>query len=110
VNAGLELAKQIDAGLCPDPHAVYVACGSCATSAGLALGLAAGGVSTTVVAVRTTDRLFANPFRLKRLVYHAEHLLRRRDPHFPQVAGRAFESLLLDHVEFGKGYGKPTPS
>lgn len=110
VNAGLELARQIDAGECPDPDAVYVACGSCATAAGIALGLAAGGVCTKVMAVRTTDRLLANSLQLKRLVYKAEHLLRSIEPRFPHVARRAFHSIELDHMEFGKGYGRPTPS
>jgi D-cysteine desulfhydrase len=110
VNAGLELARQIDAGECPDPDAIYVACGTCATAAGLALGLAAAGVDTQVVAVRATDRLLANPLHLRRLVYKAEHVLRSLEPRFPQVAGRAFQSIELDHVEFGRGYGQPTPS
>jgi 1-aminocyclopropane-1-carboxylate deaminase/D-cysteine desulfhydrase-like pyridoxal-dependent ACC family enzyme len=110
VNAGIELAHQIDEGLCPDPDAVYVSCGTCATAAGLALGLAAAGVDTRVVAVRTTERWLANPFRLKRLVYKAEGLLRAKERRFPEVAARAFASIELDHVEFGKGYGKPTPS
>jgi D-cysteine desulfhydrase len=110
VNAGLEMAKQIDAGLCPDPDAVYLACGSCATAAGIALGLAAGGVDTKVVAVRATDRWLANPFHVRRLIYRAEHVLRKIEPRFPPVAGRAFASVQFDHDEFGKGYGIPTPA
>lgn len=109
VNAGLELAQQIDAGMCPDPQAVYVACGTCATAAGLALGLAAGGVRTTVVAVRVTEALFANRLNLARLVRGAEALLRAREPQFPRVAGVAIDSLVLSDQEFGRGYGLPTP-
>ncbi len=110
VNAGLELATQIDAGLCPDPDAVYVACGSCATTAGIALGLAAGGVDTKVVAVRATDRWMANPFHVRRLIYRAEHVLRRLEPRFPEVARRANASVEFDHDEFGRGYGIATPA
>lgn len=109
VNAGLELAQQIDAGLCPDPRAVYVACGTCATAAGLALGLAAGGVRTQVVAVRVTGTLFANRFNLMRLVRGAEALLRRFEPQFPRVGGVAIHSLLLSDQELGRGYGLSTP-
>jgi len=110
VNAGLELAKQIDAGLCPDPHAVYVACGSCSTAAGIALGLSAGGVDTKVVAVRVTDRLLANPLQVHRLIHRAEHLLREIEPRFPEVARRAYASVEFDHREFGRGYGLTTPA
>jgi 1-aminocyclopropane-1-carboxylate deaminase/D-cysteine desulfhydrase-like pyridoxal-dependent ACC family enzyme len=109
VNAGLELAQQIDAGLCPDPQAVYVACGTCATAAGLALGLAAGGVRTEVVAVRVTEVLFANRLNLRRLVHGAESLLRSIEPQFPRVGGVALDSLVLSDQEFGRGYGLSTP-
>ncbi|MFT3926077.1 MAG: pyridoxal-phosphate dependent enzyme [Myxococcales bacterium] len=110
VNAGLELATQIDAGLCPDPQAVYLACGSCASVAGVALGLAAGGVDTTVVAVRATDRLLANPLQVRHLIYRAERVLRDLEPRFPEVARRAFASVVFDHREFGRGYGLSTPA
>jgi D-cysteine desulfhydrase len=110
VNAGFELAKQIDAGECPDPDAIYVACGTCATAAGIALGLAAAGVETQVIAVRTTDRLLANPLQLRRLVYQSEHVIRSVEPRFPRVAARALHRITLDHLELGQGYGKPTPS
>jgi D-cysteine desulfhydrase len=110
VNAGLELSAQVDAGLCPDPDAVYVACGSCATAAGIALGLAAGGVDTRVVAVRATERLLANPMILKHLVFKASAVLRGLEPRFPEVAERALASIELDHLEYGRGYGLPTPA
>ncbi len=110
VNAGLELAAQIDARLCPDPDAVFVACGSCATAAGLALGLAAGGVSTSVVAVRVTGRMLANRLVLRRLIWNAQDILRGLEPRFPDVARRAFASLTLDDSELGRGYGLSSPS
>jgi len=109
VNAGVELARQIDAGECPDPDAVYVACGTCATAAGLALGLAAGGVRTQVIAVRVTDALFANRLQLRRLVHGAQDYLRALDSRFPRVAKVALANLLLTDQEFGPGYGLPTP-
>lgn len=110
VNAGLELARQIDAGECADPASVYVACGSCATAAGLALGLAAAGVKTRVVAVRVTDAFMANRVRLSVLVQKATALLRELDARFPDVADRAIDSIHLDDVELGRGAGQATPS
>ena len=38
VNAALELAHQVDAGVCPPPEAIVLAVGSTCTSAGLLLG------------------------------------------------------------------------
>jgi 1-aminocyclopropane-1-carboxylate deaminase/D-cysteine desulfhydrase-like pyridoxal-dependent ACC family enzyme len=109
VNAGVELAVQIEAGHCPDPAAVYVACGTCATAAGLALGLAAAGVRTEVIAVRVTDTLFANRVQLARLVKGAEALLRALEPSFPAIARTALASLTLSDQEYGRGYGISTP-
>lgn len=109
VNAGVELAAQIDAGHCPDPAAVYVACGTCATAAGLALGLTAAGVRTEVVAVRVTDTLFANRIQLTRLVKGAEAMLRAIEPSFPAISRTALASITLSDQEYGRGYGLSTP-
>ncbi len=108
VNAGLELAQQIDAGTCPDIDAIYVAAGTCATVAGIALGLAAGGVKTQLVGVRVTDRLLANSLHIAKLIHDAERLLRKHEPRFPEVAERALASIRLDAHEFGEGYGRST--
>jgi 1-aminocyclopropane-1-carboxylate deaminase/D-cysteine desulfhydrase-like pyridoxal-dependent ACC family enzyme len=108
VNAGLELAQQIDAGMCPDFEAIYVSAGTCATVAGIALGLAAGGVQTKVIAVRVTDRLLANQVRVAQLLKETDQLLRKLEPRFPAVAERAFASITLDSREFGEGYGRST--
>lgn len=110
VNAGVELAQQIDRGTCPDPDAVYVACGTAATTAGIALGLCAAGVRTRVVAVRVADKMFGNKQRIARLIGRAQRHLRELTPHFPDVAGAAASSVTLDEIEIGKGYGFATPS
>jgi 1-aminocyclopropane-1-carboxylate deaminase/D-cysteine desulfhydrase-like pyridoxal-dependent ACC family enzyme len=109
VNAGLELCQQVEAGECPDPHALYVACGSCATAAGLAVGLCAGGMQTKVVAVRVTDALIANRTHLSRLVEGAVERLRAIDKRFPDVAKAAMACIELRHEQFGRGYGVSTP-
>ena len=110
VNAGLELAQQIDGGACPDLDALYVATGSAATVSGLALGLAAGGVKTRVIGVRVVDRLLANRVRIGHLISQADALLRKLEPRFPAVAQRALESITLDARELGPGYGLSTPA
>jgi D-cysteine desulfhydrase len=59
VRAGLELCAQIQAGEIPEPERLYVALGSGGTAAGLAVGLALGGVRTRVVAVGVVERMLS---------------------------------------------------
>ncbi|MDB4976725.1 MAG: D-cysteine desulfhydrase [Myxococcaceae bacterium] len=110
VNAGLELAQQIDAGACPDIDALYVATGSAATVSGLALGLAAGGIKTHVVGVRALRGLSSGRLHIEHLIKQADHVLRTLEPRFPDVALRAFASISLDDDELGPGYGLSTPA
>jgi D-cysteine desulfhydrase len=109
VNAGLELAQQVEAGDCPDPDAIYVACGSCGTAAGLAVGLAAAGMRTQLVAVRVADAWLSNRLHLSHLIQQSVERLRRCDPRFPDVAQAALHSISLRHDQLGAGYGMPTP-
>lgn len=51
VNAAFELAEQIAAKELPEPDLIYVATGSCATTAGLLLGLKAAHIKSKIVAV-----------------------------------------------------------
>ena len=105
VEAGLELAAQIDAGSCPEPDAIYVALGSCGTVAGLAIGLAAAGLTTPIIAARVTDRVVANRWLLGELIDRAALRLQRRDQRFPSVANTAKSLVHIDDSGFGAGYG-----
>jgi len=109
VEAGLELAQQIDHGGLPEPDAIYVAAGSGGTSAGLAVGLAAAGVGARVVAVRVTDRIAINRTVLAQLVRRTVRLLRKHDPRFPPVARDALSRIAIDGSHAGPGYGAATP-
>ena len=60
VNAGLELAWQIEQGLVAKPARIYVASGTSGTAAGLALGIAAAGLDTEVHAVQVVDNRFGS--------------------------------------------------
>ncbi len=105
VEAGLELAAQIDAGLCPEPEAVYVALGSGGTAVGLALGLAAAGLTTKVVAVRVTPRIVCNQAVIALLLRSTLRKLRRTDPSFPAVGDAALGNLVIDDSLY-VGYGE----
>jgi len=109
VEAGLELAAQVRAGLCPLPAAVVVALGSGGTAAGLALGLALAGLEARVVGVRVVPRSWLPP-ALPRLLAHATAALLAR--HGLPSALRAASRLRLeiDDAQLGAGYGHATPA
>ncbi len=108
VNAGLELAAQIDAGECPPPARVYVAFGTMGTAAGIALGLALAGLETETHAVRVTETTYASEAGARRLMAKTALLMNRLDPNIPaDLAARA--RLVCRHEFFGGGYGVSNP-
>ena len=107
VNAGLELAAQVRAGLLPQPDALYVALGTMGTAAGLALGLAAAGLQTRLVLVRVVREDIASPDRFRALYHGASRCLHRADPRFPLLPlerGR----IEVRHDFIGPGYARFT--
>jgi len=110
VEAGLELARQIGRGEVPEPDAIYVALGTAGTVAGMAVGLAAAGITAEVVGVRVTDKIVANRVVLRTLVKRVVSRLRKVSPRFPDVARDALARVRLDDGEFGAGYGRTTPA
>jgi 1-aminocyclopropane-1-carboxylate deaminase/D-cysteine desulfhydrase-like pyridoxal-dependent ACC family enzyme len=115
VEAGLELGRQIDAGLLPRPTAVYVTGGSAATSAGLAIGLALAGVSTHLRVVSAVERWLLGRSRFRGMVGQIWRELRRCGLH-PELAAGGWPGLLqrakvtwsIDHAQVGPGYAVPT--
>ncbi len=107
VNAGLELAEQIAAGVLPEPARLYVACGTGGSAAGLALGLALAGAKTRVIAVRVSDVLPPPRASLRRSAGRAFRLLKRSGADLkddlPELA------LELERGFMGSGYGQTTP-
>jgi 1-aminocyclopropane-1-carboxylate deaminase/D-cysteine desulfhydrase-like pyridoxal-dependent ACC family enzyme len=108
INAGLELAAQIEAGALPEPDLVYVAYGSTGTAAGLAVGLAAAGLRTRVVGVRVVPAEATNPERTRRLMQEAVAQLHDLDAGFPLLKP---EPVALEVREgfLGEGYAVATP-
>ena len=107
VNAGLELAAQVRAGLMPEPDDLYVALGTMGTAAGLALGLAAAGLRTRLVLVRVVRADIASPRRFRALYHGAARLLHRRDPRFP-LAPLDNTRIEVRHEFIGPGYARFT--
>jgi D-cysteine desulfhydrase len=107
VDGGLEIADQVAAGALPPPARVVVPAGSGGIAAGLLVGLRAGGLDTTVHAVRVADRVFANRVGVLALARLVTRHLRRNGAQLPDVDGAR---LLFDHGWFGAAYGQPTPA
>lgn len=60
VDGALELKKQVDEGLFPEPEFIFVTYGSGGTSAGLVAGVRLAGLDSRVVSVRVVDRFACN--------------------------------------------------
>ncbi|WP_437500426.1 1-aminocyclopropane-1-carboxylate deaminase/D-cysteine desulfhydrase [Sorangium sp. So ce1099] len=105
VRAALELCAQVRAGELPEPGRVYVALGSGGTAAGLAVGLALGGLRSRVVAVAVVERLLASRLRLRALTAELRAFLARAGvAPVPPAA-----PIDVVHGHLGRGYGSPTP-
>lgn len=104
VNAGLELARQVEGGELPDPSHVVVPLGSGGTAAGLALGLGIGGSGATVIAARVGPRAVANLTHVRVLIERTRRLIRRVGGVVgPLPASR----VVVDHHVYGGAYGRP---
>jgi len=103
VDAGLELARQIDAKQLPLPERIYVATGTMSTAAGLALGLALAELPIDIHAVRVSHASIANPAVLERLIRKTVTMLKSLDASFP-VDIAANTRIILRDEYFGGGY------
>lgn len=82
VNAGLELAAQVAQGLVERPDRIYIACGTTGSAVGLALGVAAAGLESTVHAIQVADHPFSSEHKMRKLMAKTRFILNRADPGF----------------------------
>ncbi|NIV17177.1 MAG: pyridoxal-phosphate dependent enzyme [Woeseiaceae bacterium] len=109
VNAGLELADQVNAGELPEPDRLYVANGTMATASGLALGLALAGLRTDVQAIRVTHEFMANRLAMQSLIRKTGTLMHMLDASVPgDLASRV--NLSFRDEFFGGGYARSNES
>lgn len=100
--AGSEIAEAVGAQQLPAPHRVFVATGTAGTAAGLALGMAAGGLDAPTVCVRVTAR----PYGTLRLVRRRVAALRHR----AGLVSVPLTPLMEDDRFFRPGYGESNPA
>jgi 1-aminocyclopropane-1-carboxylate deaminase/D-cysteine desulfhydrase-like pyridoxal-dependent ACC family enzyme len=105
VNAGLELAVQLDSAGSAAPDRLYVANGTMGTAVGLAIGLALAGLATEIQAIRVTHEHIANRVAMQRLLVKTASMMHRLDASVPaDVAARV--KLCLRDEFFAGGYAR----
>ena len=109
VNAALELRAQVDAGLLPEPQAIYVAFSSMGTVAGLALGLELAALPTRIVAVRVVGPRYAAAERLRQLLVRSARFLGRWHAPLLPLADAAMARVRVRTEFLGAGYAIATP-
>lgn len=106
VDAGLELAAQVEKGLLPKPDAIYLACGSMGTTVGLLIGLQIAGLDTHVVAVKVGS--MAREEAVERLFNETIAYMREQGFDVSMVT-YAPQQYTLRYDFLGAGYAQPLP-
>jgi D-cysteine desulfhydrase len=108
INAGLELADQVQAGALPQPSRVVVALGTGGTTAGLALGFAAAGMPTTVIGARVVPRIASGLARVRWLARRTMRWVERETG--VRLPSLHRDAVRVVHDVFGGAYGRVSPS
>ncbi|MDP8256866.1 MAG: pyridoxal-phosphate dependent enzyme [Candidatus Alcyoniella australis] len=107
VEAGLELAEQVARRELPEPRRLFVATGSCGTTAGLLIGLRLAGLKTQVIGVQVAPRFVVNPRVVAGLANKALGLMRANDHSVPQLEFGPDDIPVLAEF-YGGAYGQVT--
>jgi D-cysteine desulfhydrase len=109
VEAALEIAGQVKAGLLPEPATVVTAVGSGGTAAGLALGLRLAGLRTRVFGVVVNDAFPLDAPVIADLANRTADLLRERGAVL-DLARLHPADVTMRTDWLGETYGDPTPA
>jgi len=107
VNAALELKKQVEAGLLPEPEHIFCPLGSKGTHAGLLLGLRLAGMKTRVTGVRVAEKWITKNENVARLANRMVALLRKYDKSVPRLKFTP-DDVHVNPDFFGGLYGRVT--
>ena len=108
INAGLELAEQVQAGALPQPARVVVALGTGGTTAGLALGFAAGDMPTTVIGARVVPRVASGLTKVRWLARRTARWVERESG--VRLPALRRDAVSVVHDVFGGAYGRVSPT
>jgi D-cysteine desulfhydrase len=111
VSGALELAAQVEQGLCPAPDYVICPTASNGTMGGLMLGFMLAGLETRVVGVRVSMKNVGplplnTPGTVTRMAKFVQRLIAKHASSMPDLK---LEKPLLLEGYCGDGYGWPTP-
>lgn len=106
IEAGLELALQIEQGVCPLPARIYIAAGTAGSVAGLSFGLALANCQTQIIAVSSVEKIAFNRMMLKRKQLQCQRAWQSWGGSVPRGP---LVPVQIRHDEVGPGYGVPTP-
>jgi len=109
VSAAFELKEQIERSEIRAPDVIYVTASSCATIAGLLLGVRAAGLQAKIIGVSIEPEVQSGDLlaKITRLMYEANVLLHNLDQNFP-LFDVASNEINLVYDLCGDGYGLPT--
>ena len=103
--AGFEIADAVARGEIEEPERIYIALGTTGSAAGLAVGLAAAGLSRAeVVAVRASSPSTSSERRVRDEIAATRAVLRAADETFPDTEAR----IRIAGGELGRGYALTT--
>lgn len=111
VNAGLELAAQIEAGELPKPGTIFITGGTGGACAGLSIGLAMAGISTHVRIVSAVEPALFNAGWLHMRLWETHRELVKHGwsgPGVRTLLRKAGVRWSTDHAQVGDCYGAPT--
>ena len=113
VNAGFELARQVEEGAIPVPDHIFVAAGTTGTFAGLLYGAYLAGLTakgTKVVGIRVVPKTVANAWVVRWQMRLTHAFLCSRSKQFEREVPKKFPKIIIGGQWVGKGYGHATDS
>ena len=106
VNAGLELAEQIETGALPKPATVVVPLGTGGTAAGLALAFAIAGLDIDLMGVRVVPWIVGRRRRVLGLARRTAAIIERGTG--TRVPAVKRDAVRVVHEAYGGAYGRET--
>jgi D-cysteine desulfhydrase len=108
VSAALELKRQVDDGLLPEPKYIFGANGSQGTTAGLIVGARLAGLKSRIMCVKVSMDEYSNVRGTVSLCNRTAAMMRKFDPSVPEMKFTAADFDLITGF-FGGQYGLVTP-